>query len=98
MVTFSGAFVDRVAQSARWFRSLLVRVIQSEAWRETPITVLGPAPAAVAKVNNRYRYHLTLGCANTRPMRQLLSQLLRNFAGDRTNRGVTAFVDVNPYD
>ncbi len=98
VVTFSGPFEERVAESARRFRSVLVNTVQSEAWREIPITILGPAPAAVAKVNNRYRYRLTLGCVNTRPVRQMLSQMIRAFAADRTNRGVTVFVDVNPYD
>ena len=77
---------------------MLLGVVRSEAWGNAPVTILGPAPAAVAKVNNRYRYRLTLGCINSRSVRQLLSQLLRTFAGDRANRGVTAFADVNPYD
>ena len=58
--------------------------------------MLGPAPEAVARVNNRYRYRLTVGCRNTRPVRQLLSELLRSFARDGGTRGVTAYVDVNP--
>lgn len=60
--------------------------------------LLGPAPAAVAKINNRYRYRLTLCCKNTKEIRALLARLLRAAAGDRENRGVSVFADVNPYD
>ena len=34
----------------------------------------------------------------TRPLRQLLEGLLAVFLSDRANRGVTAFIDVNPYE
>ena len=60
--------------------------------------LLGPAPAAVAKVNNRYRHRLTLSCENTRAVRTFLAHLLCAAAGDRENRGVSVFADVNPYD
>ena len=62
------------------------------------MTVLGPAPAPVARVNNRFRYRLTISCDNTRPVRRLLAALLRQFAADGRARGVTAYVDTNPYD
>ena len=60
--------------------------------------LLGPAPASVAKVNNRYRYRLTLCCKNTRQVRALLSHLLYAAHSDRENKGVSVFADVNPYD
>ena len=34
----------------------------------------------------------------TKPLRQLLSYLLRQFSKDQANRGVNAFIDVNGYD
>ena len=58
----------------------------------------GSTPAAVAKVNNRYRYRLTLLCQNTREVRQLIAGLLQAAADDREIRGVSVFADVNPYD
>ncbi len=60
--------------------------------------LLGPAPAAVAKVNNRYRYRLTLRSRNTKEIRALLAHLLCAAGADKENRGVSVFADVNPYD
>ena len=33
------------------------------------VEVLGPVPAAVTKVNNKYRYRLSLSCKNTKEIR-----------------------------
>lgn len=60
--------------------------------------LLGPAPAAVAKINNRYRYRLTLMCENTAAVRRLTAHLLRAVHQDKENRGVSVFADFNPYD
>ena len=59
--------------------------------------LLGPAPAAVAKVNNRYRYHLTLSGRADRQARALIAHLLRAAHQDRENRGVSVYADVDPY-
>ena len=60
--------------------------------------LLGPAPAAVAKVNNRYRYRLTLTGPVGKEARALLAHLLRSAQKDKENKGVSVYVDVNPYN
>jgi len=52
----------------------------------------------VPKINYHYRYRLTLRCRLTRPLRELLGHMLRQFSTDRENRGVTVFADVNGFD
>ena len=63
----------------------------------TPWQLLGPAPAAVARVNNRYRYRLTLTGQPDQAFRNLLSYLLRAACKDRENKGVSVYADVDPY-
>ena len=60
--------------------------------------LLGPAPAAVARVNNRYRYRLTLTGPVRKEARALLAHLLRAAHKDKDNKGVSVYVDVNPYN
>lgn len=60
--------------------------------------VLGPAPAVITKVNNRYRYRLTLAGTSTPGQRHLISHLLRAVHQDKECRGVSAFADINPFD
>ena len=51
----------------------------------------------MAKVNNRYRYRLTLTGRNDRPTRELIAHLLRAAHRDRENRGVSVYADLDPY-
>ena len=60
--------------------------------------VLGPAPAPVLKVNNRYRYRCTLAGMNDKATREKIGWLLKEFANDRGNRGWNLYVDCNPLD
>jgi primosomal protein N' (replication factor Y) len=96
-VTFTGLFENQVIEGAVRFRDTLGQQLQ-RACSQEPVTVLGPAPAAVTKVNNTYRYRLTISCHNTRQLRALLAALLKDFAKDKRSKGVTAFADCNPYD
>ena len=75
-----------------------------ETWLKQPALIglearlLGPAPASVVKINERYRYRLTLAGKNSRPMRDMVAELLRLAQTDKENKGVSVFVDVNPLD
>lgn len=97
-VTFSGIFEERVIAASRRFAVQLAAAMRMPEYRALPLRVLGPAPASVTKVNNSFRYRLTVCGKNTRQLRLLLAQLLRDFAKDKQNKGVAAFADVNRYD
>lgn len=96
VITASGVNEGAVLRCAVRFRQALERGLH--ALPEQPWQLLGPAPAAVAKVNDRYRYRLTLTAGNTHPLRALLAQLLRAAQQDKENRGVSVFADVDPYN
>ncbi|NCB62884.1 MAG: primosomal protein N' [Clostridia bacterium] len=98
ILTASGINEAAVLRSCMRLRSSLDSWLTRAPYAALEAKLFGPAPAAVAKVNNRYRYRLTLSCKNTKEIRALLSHLLCAAHGDRENRGVSVFVDVNPYD
>ena len=60
------------------------------------ISVLGPSPAAVLKVSNKYRYKLLIKCRNTPRLRELIARLLGEFARRREFQKVTVYADPNP--
>ena len=60
--------------------------------------LLGPAPALVAKVNNRFRYRLTLTGENGKEFRALLAYLLQTAHKDKENKGVSVYADADPYN
>ena len=97
-VTFTGENETAVLRGAAKFRDSLVACLRLPEYQSETCTVLGPAPCPVPKINYNYRYRLTLRCRQTRQLRLLLAHLLRQFAKDKENRGVSAFADVNGYD
>ena len=97
-VTFTGQDEGQVLRGGAKFRDSLTECMKAPQYKEEYCTALGPAPCPVPKINYNYRYRLTLRCRMTKQLRQLLAHLLRQFAQDGQNRGVSAFVDVNGVD
>ena len=64
-------------------------------YAELPIRILGPSPALVVKVSNKFRYKLIIKCRNNQRFRELLSSVLRNFGANREFSKVTAYADMN---
>lgn len=60
--------------------------------------LLGPAPAPVVRVKDRYRYRLSVAGPDTAPLRRLLSGALTAFQEDKRNRGLSMTVDKNATD
>lgn len=60
--------------------------------------LLGPAPAAILKINNKFRFRLTLCCVASKALRLELSSLVRDFSRQKQTRGVSLYVDVNGYE
>ena len=97
-VTFTGQEETRVLRGAVKFRDSLKACLQEPAYRGETCRILGPAPCTVPKINYHFRYRLTLRCQMSRQLRALLASLLRQFAQDGANRGVSAFADINGFD
>ncbi|MCD7945145.1 MAG: primosomal protein N' [Clostridiales bacterium] len=98
VLTVTGPEEGAVLRSSMRLRDGLMAWQGSPLMEHTPFSVLGPAPANIVKVNGRYRYRLTVTGRNNRPMRQMISQLLRAASEDKQNRGLAVFADVNPMD
>ena len=97
-ITFIGQEETAVLRGAAKFRDSLLSCLKLPPYTSESCTVLGPAPCIVPKINYHFRYHLTLRCRNTRQLRALVAHILRQFAMDKANRGVNAFVDVSGVD
>ena len=64
-------------------------------YQNLPIRILGPSPALVVKVSNKFRYKLIIKCRNNHAFRQLLSAVLISFGENREFAKVTAYADMN---
>ena len=97
-VTVSGTEEGRVLRAAVSVRETLRQLCRRPELAAGDPEVLGPAPAPVVKVNNRFRYRCTLVGKNDKATREMLAWLQKNFAKDSANRGMNLFVDHNAAD
>ena len=97
-VTVSGTEEGRVLRAAVSVRETLRQLCRRPELATGEPEVLGPAPAPVVKVNNRFRYRCTLVGKNDKATREMLAWLQKDFAKDSANRGMNLFVDHNAAD
>jgi primosomal protein N' (replication factor Y) len=91
-VTASGAEEAAVLRGCVTIRDSLAGYLK----REPNISVLGPAPMPIPRINNRYRYRVTLLGGNTRAVRDAIAHTVREFAKDNKNRGISVHADIDP--
>ncbi|MBR3971527.1 MAG: primosomal protein N' [Ruminococcus sp.] len=68
----------------------------AEQYKTLPIHTLGPSPALVSKVNNKYRYKIIIKSRNSAMLRELISLLLKDFGKDKKYQDVTVYADMKP--
>ena len=87
----------KVASASSQFVSILVEKLNSE-YSELPIRILGPSPASVPKINNKYRYKIILKCRNDSKFRKMLSEILTEFSKLKDYSDVTVYADMHPVE
>lgn len=85
------------SRAARAFTQKMTALLRSE-YPDIPLRVLGPSPAAVFKVSNKYRFKLLLKCRNDSRFREMLSRMLTSFSSEREYSDVTVYADIDPLD
>ncbi len=84
-----------VKNAAREALDMLKKYANNE-FKGEKIIVLGPMPARVAKVSEKYRYRLIIKCRNTARFRAMISKLLIDTGNDSRFSKVTVYADINP--
>ena len=97
-ITFIGQEETQVLRGAAKFRDSLLECLKQSQYQAAKCHVLGPAPCTIPKINYNFRYRLTLRCKMDRQLRLLIAHLLQQFGKDSSNRGVSAFADVNGFE
>ena len=69
-----------------------------EPYRGMALDILGPAPAPVVKVNNRYRYRVTVIGRNDKTLRGLLSAFMKEFSRRPEHKALHIYTDCNLMD
>ncbi len=83
-----------VLKSSNDFMKRLVEKAKA-SYSDIPLRVLGPSPASIAKVSNKYRFKLIVKCRNNKRFRKLLSETLLKYNSIKENKNTTAYIDMN---
>jgi primosomal protein N' (replication factor Y) len=62
------------------------------------IRILGPAPAVVSRINNRFYYKISVCCTVNRRIRDTVSHVVKEYAKDKECRGTHVYAENDPYD
>ena len=95
LVGFLGEDKAKTIECSNAFTTRLRQLCENE-FKDLPIRALGPSPALVSKVNNKYRYKIIIKSRNNLKLRELMSMLLREFGKDKRYQDVTVYVDLKP--
>ena len=71
-------------------------ILQRQLSGFADVRILGPAPLSVVKVNNRFRYRLTVSSRDCREVRELMAEVIIYCSKKKEYKGVTLFGDINP--
>lgn len=93
-ITASGTDEAQVLRCCSAIRDILC----SEMQDSQNCRVLGPAPMPVVRVNNRFRYRVTLSCKADKASRSIVSRIIVFCNTSREFRGVSVYADINPVD
>ena len=93
VVGFSGPKEIEVARAAARFAALLGR--QAAQQPDLPLRVLGPTPGNIEKINENYRYKLTIKCRADRRFRDLVRQALGLYEQEKLPAKATVAVDMH---
>ena len=93
VVGFAGPKESEVARASARFAALLGR--QAAKQPDLPLRVLGPTPGSIEKINDSYRYKLTVKCRNDRRFRDLIRETLTLYEQEKLPGKATVVIDLH---
>ena len=93
VVGFAGPKEGEVARASARFAALLGR--QAAKQPDLPLRVLGPTPGSIEKINDSYRYKLTVKCRNDHRFRDLIRETLTLYEQEKLPGKATVVVDLH---
>ena len=93
VIGFAGPKEIEVARASARFAALLAG--QAAKQPDLPLRVLGPTPGSIEKINDSYRYKLTVKCRNDRRFRDLIRETLTLYEQEKLPGKATVVVDLH---
>ena len=97
-LTVSGMEEGAVLRAAARLRDGMKLGLAYPTAANMSVELVGPAPAPILKVNNRYRYRILWIGKNDHQTREMLAHYLKAFYSQKENKGLNLFIDCNALD
>ena len=69
-----------------------IKTLTSGEFTDVKLIILGPAAAAIPKINNKYRFRILIKTKNNKRLREMLN----NAVNIKKQRDVSIVIDINP--
>lgn len=93
-ITASGQVEEHVMAACRYIKTWLDKT----AGKDGGALILGPSPLPVVRVNNRYRYRVTICGKGSQSIRALVARIVMDCSVDKRFSDVSIFADNDPLD
>ncbi len=95
VISFSSEKELKVMECSKEFLKDFQSSVEGRYNRQKVI-VLGPLPARISKMSNKYRYRIIIKCKNSRSFREMISELLIAYGKSKKYSDISVNVDINP--
>ena len=92
VVLFSGTDANVVERCAKFFRKCLGDLRE----RDRRMQLLGPAPASVSRINNRYRFRIIIKCTDDDAFNDILRDATMQCKKHNDYKNIAIVIDKNP--
>ena len=91
-ILFSGTGEAQVMNGAKFFAKKI------ELIKDLPqkVQILGPVPAALSKINNKYRWRILIKCMDSEKLTGILLDAKKAFSNNMNYKDVSVVIDKNP--
>jgi len=94
-IIFTGENEKEILEFAEGIKPLMTEAVKIYPQRESYIAMYGPMPCSIAKIKDKYRFHITIKCKSAHSVRDSLFYALSKLMA-RGRKGISVHIDVNP--
>ena len=95
VLAFTGENEIKVKAASQQALGMVMDYTNGE-YKNEKVICLGPRPARVSKISNKYRYRLIIKCHSNRRFREMISKILIDLGTKSELSSVTVTADINP--
>lgn len=94
VIGFSSPNDLKTENAAKCFKDILINLKETNKYKNLPIRIFGPCKPQIQKLNNKYRYKITIKCKNNIETRELISKAVIKLSRLKDFKEVSSFVDM----